>query len=67
MELRVYNSRELEGSKLGDRDRCKLALIHMKTNVNGDAPLWHSISKVVTDSKEQFKGVRPVIYPLNIM
>lgn len=65
VEIRISNAHELESRQLPSKDQCKLSLINAKIRADQNSAVFKSASKLVADIKEQFKAIRPVLYPSN--
>lgn len=63
VELRVYNTKEVEGEP--SDERWKRALITLKTCVDSDTAIWRSLSELVKAAREDFKKIQPIMYPIN--
>lgn len=62
IELRVYNTREVESLP----DKWKHSIVTYKSGINQNTIVWQNLHRLIDSARDEFKGIRPIIYPSNI-
>lgn len=61
LELRIYNA--AEASKISPGNRWRHALFTYKSCMDTNSEIWQATNRLVAAAKEDFKGVKPTLYP----
>lgn len=64
VELRVYNTREVE--KIPANERWKHSLLSLKLGTNTDTRFWKALNATVIAGRDELKHIQPILFTDNV-